>query len=148
MSDGAKLIGIARRRKSRAPMETLDNVKVTTDLGVDGDVRGKLRRRQITVLAVEDWDAACAEISKPDLPWTVRRANFLVSGIALPRDKGARIAIGDVVLQITGETDPCKFMDDAVPGLKDALTPEWRGGVTCRVIEGGHAALGDPVTVQ
>jgi MOSC domain-containing protein YiiM len=28
-----------------------------------------------------------------------------------------------------------------------ALYPDWRGGVTCRVLEGGRVAIGDPVAV-
>jgi len=31
--------------------------------------------------------------------------------------------------------------------LMRALYPEWRGGVTCRVLEGGRVAIGDPVAV-
>ena len=141
----ATLIGIARKPRSRAPMETLDKVNVSLDLGVDGEYRGRLRKRQITVLAEEDWLAACAEIDRADLPWTTRRANFLVRGIKLPRTPGARIRIGDLVLEITGETDPCSRMEEAAAGLEKALSPDWRGGVTCRTIEPGAIRDGDSV---
>jgi MOSC domain-containing protein YiiM len=141
----AELIGIARKARSRAPMQSLDRIKVTTELGLDGDYRGKLRRRQVTILAEEDWLSACRAIGRTDIPWTERRANLYVRGIALPRTKGSRLSIGDVVFEITGETDPCHRMEAVADGLQDALTPDWRGGVTCRVIKGGHVSIGDPV---
>ncbi|WP_033068107.1 MOSC domain-containing protein [Thalassospira australica] len=148
MTGTAELIGIARKARSHAPMETLDQVDITTELGLDGDYRGKLRRRQITILAEEDWQAACQDIDRPDIPWTERRANLLVRGIALPRTKGTRLTIGTVVFEITGETDPCNRMDDVAPGLQNALSPDWRGGVTCRVITSGTVSLGDAVITQ
>ncbi|MHC8495124.1 MOSC domain-containing protein [Thalassospira sp. SM2505] len=147
MTVKAELIGIARKSKSRAPMDSLDQVTASTDLGIDGDYRGKLRRRQVTILAEEGWQAAINEINRPDLPWTTRRANLLVRGIDLPREKGSKLVIGTVTFEITGETDPCSRMDDAASGLMDAMTPDWRGGVTCRVIEGGELRLGDSAFV-
>lgn len=145
MFDQAELVGIARKARSRAPMETLEQIDVTTELGLDGDYRGKLRRRQVTILAEEDWQAACGELNRDDLPWTERRANLLVRGITLPRIKGSTLSIGNVIFEITGETDPCNRMDDVAMGLQNALMPDWRGGVTCRVIKGGTIAIGDPV---
>lgn len=145
MTETAELIGIARKAKSYAPMETLDHVKVTKELGVDGDFRGKLRKRQVTILSEEGWNAACAEINRSDIAWTERRANLFVRGIDLPRTTGSQIVIGDVVFEVTGETDPCNRMDAVADGLKNAMTPDWRGGVTCRVIEGGNLTLGDHV---
>lgn len=145
MTKQAKLIGIARRAKSRAPMETLEQVGCSTALGVDGDFRGKLRKRQVTILSIEDWQAACDAIGRDDLPWTTRRANLLVTGISLPREVGAKVSIGSVMVEITGETDPCRRMENAAPGLEEALRPDWRGGVTCRVIEGGNIQCGDAV---
>ena len=141
----AELIGIARKARSKAPMEPLDRIKVTPELGLDGDYRGKLRRRQVTILAEEDWHVACHEIGLSDIPWTERRANLYVRGIALPRTKGSRLSIGDVVFEITGETDPCNRMEAVATGLQNALEPDWRGGVTCRVITGGEISVGDPV---
>jgi len=60
---------------------------------------------------------------------------------------GQQVRIGGVVLEITEETKPCSRMDEAHDGLRQALVPEWRGGVTCRVISGGPLTIGDPVTL-
>ena len=45
------------------------------------------------------------------------------------------------------QTYPCARMEEAQAGLLSALAKDWRGGVTCRVLEGGPIALGDPVEV-
>lgn len=144
-----RLVGIAQRAKPRAPMETLASTVVTTDHGVGSDHRGKLKpggrgKRQVTILSREAWEAACAEIGA-SVPWTVRRANLLVEGVVLPTRAGQVVQIGGVRLLVTGECDPCRRMDEAVPGLEIALTPDWRGGLTCKVLAGGEIAIGDSV---
>lgn len=140
------LLGISRRTKAHGPMETLEAAEVTPASGVEGDVRGKPGRRQITVLPVEGWRVACAEAGA-DLPWTVRRANLLVEGINPAGCVGHRIVIGTLVLEITGETDPCSKMEAAHKGLMAALLPDWRGGVTCRVRTAGQVRPGDEVSL-
>lgn len=155
-----RLIGIARRSGRRAPMEELAAGAITLEAGLTGDSRGaKFKTRQITVLAREDWEAALLELpglwsaeqhltgALPDLPWTTRRANLYVEGVRLPRAKGGVLRIGPVVLEITGQTNPCHRMEEAHRGLLSALHPEWRGGVTCRVVEGGNIAIGDAVEI-
>ena len=147
-----RLIGIARRARSRSPMDTLVAGHITVASGLEGDARGaKFPTRQITVLAREDWEAALADLAgiagPPELDWTTRRANLLVEGVRLPRAKGATLAIGSVVLCVTGQTNPCHRMDEAHRGLLSALNPYWRGGVTCRVENGGAIAVGDHVRV-
>lgn len=141
------ILAIARRDRTRGPMETLEHASITVAAGVDGDVRGQLRGRQVTVLTREGWDAACNALGKP-LPWTTRRANILVEGLALPQEAGATIRIGDVALRITGETDPCSRMEEQAAGLRDALAPDWRGGVTCEVTHGGEIAVGDAAQLE
>ena len=67
----------------------------------------------------------------------------MVSGVHNPQRAGNVLAIGDVRLLVTGETQPCFRMDEQLPGLWDALRPNWRGGVTARVIAVGDVAVGD-----
>ncbi len=146
MSEG-RLLGIARRERKRAPMQALERASVTGETGVAGDFRGRPGDRQVTVLARESWEAACRELGT-EIAWTSRRANLLVEGLALAERAGDRIVIGDTVLEITGETDPCSRMDEASPGLRLALTPDWRGGVCCRVVSGGEIRIGDSVRLE
>jgi MOSC domain-containing protein YiiM len=147
-----KVIGLARRPVSRAPMQEMAEVEVTPAFGVEGDCKGiKFPSRQVTVLAIEDWHAALLDLAKgmqpPDLPWTTRRANVLLEGLALPRGIGSCLQLGDILLEVTAPTTPCAQMDAAYPGLRLALAPHWRGGVTCKVLRGGLLQAGDPASV-
>ena len=126
-------------------MEELAEAAVTPERGVEGDFRGRPGRRQLVVLAAEDWADALAELGGAPSPWTVRRANLLVEGLALSRGPAARLRIGEVLVELTGECDPCEVMDRQRPGLRAALEPDWRGGRTARVILGGRLRVGDPV---
>ena len=146
MSQG-KLLAIATKARSRGPMNELDRACVTPEHGITGDFRGKAEQRQVTVLSVEDWYAACSELNQ-QLVWTTRRANLLVEGIRLANTKDSLLHIGTVVLRITGETEPCGRMDELVAGLRSALTPDWRGGVCCQVVSGGWVEPGAEVILQ
>ena len=145
-----RVVAIARRERTRAPMEVLDSAEVSVEAGVAGDARGALRGRQVTVMTQESWAAACSELGK-ELPWTIRRANILVEGLQLADSEGQTIYIGGkddgLELLVTGETDPCSRMEEQQEGLRAALTPDWRGGVTCRVVRGGAVRVGDAAQV-
>lgn len=146
------LAGIARHARPRGAMEVLERVRVTVEGGLDGDFRGAVKpggkgRRQVTLIERCDWDAAMAALGT-DHHWSARRANLLVEGVDLPQLPGARVRIGPVLLEITGECDPCSRMEEIEPGLKAALTPDWRGGALARVIEGGALAVGDTIGIE
>lgn len=147
------LSGIARHARPRGPIETLDVVEVTIEAGLSGDFRGAVKpggraRRQVSMIEAADWASAMAELGH-DLPWWVRRANLLVEGLDLPQTPGARVRIGaDVVVEITTECDPCSRMEEIAPGLKAALTPDWRGGALGRVLSGGRIQVGDAVVIE
>ena len=147
-----RLLGIARHARPRGPMEIVEQVEVTVAEGVHGDFRGSLKpgrnKRQVTVMAVEAWHEALAEIREP-VSWEQRRVNLLVEGLALEGITGARIRFASgLVLEVTGECDPCSRMEEVAAGLKGALLPHWRGGVTTRVIEGGRLEVGDQVRIE
>ena len=148
-----RLAGIARHGPPRAPMEELSRAAVTCEAGVEGDGRGsthRKKRRQVALIEAENWAAAMADLglSGDDaLPWSSRRANLLVEGVRLPREAEKIIAIGETLrIETTLECDPCSRMDEIRPGLKQALEPDWRGGVLGMVISDGEIAIGDEVS--
>ncbi len=143
-----KLQGIAIREKKRAAMHELNAAEVTVAKGVASDFRGKPSKRQVTLLSSEQWQQACNAVNK-QLPWTVRRANLLVSGVEFSQaDVGKLICIGDVRLRVQCETDPCSRMDEQHQGLYAALLPKWRGGICCEVLQSGQIAIGDEVIID
>jgi MOSC domain-containing protein YiiM len=134
-------------------MEVLDHAIVTMDGGIAGDFRGRVKpggrgRRQITLMERRDWDIAMAELDR-DIPWQERRVNLLIDSLDLPQSPGAHLRIGpDVLIRVTGECDPCSRMETIAVGLEAALTPDWRGGVTAKVISGGEIATGDEIRIE
>ncbi len=144
-----RVIGIAKKPIKRGPMKEVAATLVTTEAGLAGDCRGtssRSKKRQVTVLSIQQWHAACQQIGTT-LPWHARRANVCIWGMTFgPHLVGKYLSIGrEVLLEITGETAPCARMDEIHPGLKDALAPDWRGGITCRVIDGGIIAVNNEV---
>lgn len=140
----SKLLAIAKRENKRDSMRLLDSAEITTD-GVEGIYVEKPESRKVTILSKESWEATCKDLGS-DISWTTRRANLLVEGIDLMESKGMRILIGEVILEVSGETTPCGLMDQLRPGLLNALRSDWRGGVVCRVINPGYIQVGDMVS--
>ena len=128
-------------------MRELPSCRLTAEEGLQGAFRSRPGNRQITVLTIEGWRQACAELGV-DLPWTTRRANLLVEGISLADSTGSRLRIGDAELAITGETEPCRHMDEYHKGLQAALSLNWRGGVCCRVNAGDYLRVGAEVELE
>ena len=134
-------------------MEVIDHVEITIEGGLHGDFRGAVKpggrgRRQVTLMNRGDWDAAMREVGRV-IAWQERRSNLLVDGLDLPRAPVVRLRIGaDVVLEVTRQTDPCERMEALAPGLKAALSVDWRGGVCTRVKIGGTIAVGDEIGIE
>lgn len=151
---GGRLAGIAIRAMSRGDIVLLDRATITAEAGLDGDFRGALAQRKgrpeyaVTVLEGESWAAALAEIGA-DAPWWKRRANLLIEGLRLPREAGTKLAIGGICrLEISMECDPCSRMEEVEPGLRRALTTDWRGGFRARAIAPGPIAIGDEIRIE
>ena len=138
------VLALALRPEKGGAMALAESISLTPENGVIGD-HGTSQRRQVTLLDEENWIAACEEIATR-LPWTARRANILVKGLDLPKLVGQRVRVGTALVEVIGEVDPCYVMDAAQNGLKDALKPDWRGGVYARVIESGIVASDDKIS--
>jgi len=142
------LKAIAIKTAPRAAMQELKNAVITVEKGITGDFRGSQKNRQITILSESAWGKTCAFINT-DLPWTVRRANLLIDGVEFSAaDVGKIVSIGEARFKITQQTNPCSLMDQQHQGLKNALTPDWRGGVCCDVLSAGSIQVGDPVGIS
>jgi MOSC domain-containing protein YiiM len=141
-----EIVAIARHREPRAPIEELRSAHISLERGVEGDCHGEPGPSQVTVVGEEGWRAALADLGA-ELSWTLRRANLLIRGIDLFNSAGMRLRLGHVVLEITGENDPCWLMDKQHRGLRKALTPDWRAGIAARVVYGGTVGIGDQVTL-
>ena len=138
--------GLAVRTGVGAAMQELDSLQAVTDGGIEGDVSAPIHRG-ITLLSSRQWQQVVEEIGM-DYPWYTRRANVLVDCDSLSHLMEQTIQIGDVVVQVTGETDPCSVMEAIHPRLKEALTPEMRGGVYGRILQGGSIAIGATVKIS
>ena len=148
-----RLAGIARHDRPKGPVETLDSVRVTTGEGVHGCFRGRLatskagHKRQVSLIEGDCWRAALAD-AHASLDWQHSRRNLLIENLRLPRATGTRVQIGDsLVVEITEECAPCERMEALLPGLRAAMTPDWRGGFLARVERDGEIAVGDSIKI-
>jgi MOSC domain-containing protein YiiM len=142
------LKAIAIKSGPRATMQQRNEAEITIEKGITGDFRGSQSDRQITILSESSWQKACASVNA-DLSWMTRRANLLLDGVVFSaQDVGKSVRIGEVILKITQETKPCSLMDELHQGLRNALTPDWRGGVCCKVVEAGSIQAGDHVEID
>lgn len=148
-----RLSAIARHDRPLGPMEVLDSAMLVEGLGVEGDFRGTRKagstgQNGVVLLEAGDWTTAVAECGA-DVPWFERRANLLVEGLDLPQQPGAMLRIGgDVLVEITQECAPCERMEALHPGLRAALTPDWRAGARARVLRGGTVTVGDEIGIE
>ncbi len=142
----AKVLGLWIKQHAGAEMCAQDELQLTLEDGVVGGAP-TVKDRQVTVLTIEAWRAACDEVGETFDPGR-RRANILVDEVNVTEMTGRRLRIGDTLLHICFETWPCEQMDAIKPGLRRALETHWRGGVCCEVVEGGVIRIGDSVEVM
>ncbi|MGH9885773.1 MAG: MOSC domain-containing protein [bacterium] len=142
MSAG-RVEGLWLKRAHRGPMDAVTEAVAVPGKGLANNV-DRSSRRQITLLDQESWTRCLASVNGRADP-SRRRANVLLSGIALAHTRGHVLRIGDVRIAIGGELTPCERMEEVAPGLQAALRPDWGGGVFGQVVDGGVIRVGDVV---
>ncbi len=138
-----RLRSIYLRPAKRTPVRAVQDAQALREVGLEGD-HAAGGHRQLTLLDAAAWQAACAALDCQLEPG-LRRANLLLEGVSLVESLGRKLRIGDVLIEVTGETKPCPLMEQVRPGLLEALRPEWRGGAFGRILKGGSLACGDAV---
>ena len=143
MEAQGRLEAIWIKRAHRGKMDEVTEAVAIAGQGLEGNV-DRSRRRQVTIIEREVWERMMRALDA-DVPPSSRRANFMVSGVRLAETRGRTLRVGGVRLAIGGETTPCERMDEALPGLRAAMQPEWGGGVFAQVLDDGIVAVGDAV---
>jgi MOSC domain-containing protein YiiM len=91
--------------------------------------------------------AAAAAVFGSAVPAELTRRNLTIDGADVPRDRGARIRVGPVLLEVVRVAAPCKLLDDTIGrGAQEALRR--RAGSVFRVLEGGTISVGDAVDLD
>jgi MOSC domain-containing protein YiiM len=124
-------------------MDPVDAGTLVAGRGLAGNA-DQGRRRQVTLIQRERWDALMEDLQS-SAPPSARRANLMVSGIDLADTRGRIMRIGSCRVRIAGETRPCERMDEALPGLRSAMAGNWGGGVFAEVLDDGEIRVGDHV---
>ena len=143
MSQPGKLEAIWIKRMKGGPMDPQVNAELKAGSGLVGNTN-QGGKRQVTIIEREKWEDVMAAMGA-DLDPAERRANLMVSGIRLADSRGKTLKIGNCRIRIYGETKPCSHMDDALPGLQEAMRDNWGGGAFGEVLDDGEIKVGDTV---
>ncbi len=143
----AEIISIHIVRKRNTAAESCNHVTVRSNFGIVGDYRSeKFQIGQITLVEAEIIDAMSRALGY-DIPDGASRRQIMVKGIKLNELIGRNLRIGQILVRVEDKCNPCNNMEKKIgPGAKDAMDD--KGGIRCRIIEGGVLRVGDKITVE
>lgn len=130
----------------RLPTKEVSCVVAEAGKGLLGDRYHGTRHRHVSVQSATAL-AEAAELFGQPIAAGLTRRNLTLSGGEVPRDPGARLRVGEVLLEVVRVAAPCRLLDDTLGhGAQEALRR--RAGSIFRILEGGQIRVGDAVTVE
>ncbi len=124
----------------REDMISVETMNVIQQKGIEGDASFGRSKRQILIISQEVVDAY--GLMPGDL-----RENITVSQLnlsSIPAE--ARLSIGNVVLEVTGDCNPCDRLEELRVGLMDEI--HGNRGILARVIEPGEITVGQTISQE
>ncbi|MBM3122047.1 MAG: MOSC domain-containing protein [Chloroflexi bacterium] len=119
------------------PMRSVPAVTAVAGKGLEGDAAFGRERRQVLLVGQ-------STLGDFDLQPGALRENMTLTGMAVDDlADGTLLEIGEAVLEIIGDCEPCSQMDDLRPGLREAI--RGRRGKLGRVTRSGDVRVGDAV---
>jgi len=115
-----------------------------TESGLTGD-HARPGKRAVTLFQAEHIDVIGQFLKQSLTAPEAFRRNLHVAGFNLSSTRGAWIACGSAVLEITGPCAPCSRMSEVFgPGGYNAM--RGHGGWCAKVVRPGRITLGDSLT--
>lgn len=138
--------------RSFLPMRNAESLNLVAGTGVEGDRYSTEsgfysdrpeEGRQVTLFEAETLEALARDHQVTLLPGDHRR-NVTTRGVALNHLVGRRFRIGEVVLEGTRLSTPCRHIEQ-ITGLEifDLLIN--RSGLHARILQGGRISLGQTI---
>jgi MOSC domain-containing protein YiiM len=144
-SQSGEVTFISVRPNRLKPVEILTEVLALKDKGLEGDRYANIGGvRQVTLIQAEHLFSIASFLGKKSIDPSLTRRNIAVQHINLLSLKGKRFAIGNAVLEYSGECHPCSRMEQNL-GTGGYNAMRGHGGITAKVLVGGVIRLGDPV---
>lgn len=136
-----RVVALHVAAERRAPTVAVAQVVVEAGAGIVGDRHHGSRHRHVSVQSVDALAEAAAALGR-DVPASLTRRNVTLSGPEVPSTPGARLQLGEVLLEVVRVAAPCRVMDEELgPGARPALRR--RAGSVLRALSGGTVRVGD-----
>ena len=139
------VVWIGVRPDRKIALKEVTNVLAIEDRGLEGDrYQKKGGARQVTLIQQEHLDSIASFTGKARIDPQLTRRNIVVKGINLMALKGKLFAIGEAILEYSGDCHPCSRMEENL-GSGGYNAMRGLGGITAKVIKGGKISINDQV---
>lgn len=139
-----------------APLTSLPCLNLVAGQGILEDSRyfarrsqrtGHLSRRQVSLIAREEIAEHAAVLGLEVIAPGAVRSNIETSGVEWLPWVAREVEIGEALLLIYAQRDPCAKMDEIAPGLRERMKGG-RQGVLATVLRSGNVQVGAVIRVR